>query len=141
MALPKHLWETTDHALNDLQVFIDSEIAKKQEKERLKNDRENTRKLRIRMTVEEELAEDTKVHEADDEYLIFYFKREKQILEGLYGKEWINFVKHPEYPRCDYEIHDSRKSSTSTSTISTSRRMSILGQMAGKSRIISPFYK
>ena len=82
MTLPKHLWESHDHALDNLQTFIDAEIGKKQEKERLKSDRERTRKMRSKKTIDEELDEDTKVVEPEEEYLSYYFQRERQIMQG-----------------------------------------------------------
>ena len=75
MTLPKHLWQSNEHALDNLQTFIDAEIAKKQEKERLKSDKERTRKMRSKKTIDEELEEDTKVEEPEDEYLQYYFTR------------------------------------------------------------------
>ena len=138
MTLPKHLWETTDITMDDLQAFIDAEIAKKQEKERLKNDREKTRRMRFKKTIEEELEEDTKVVEPDDEYLIFYFQREKQVMQSLYGSDWRSHLKHPEWPREDYEVQGSRRSS-STTTLSTTRKMDIVSSMSGRARTIAPF--
>ena len=75
MTLPKHLWQSNEHALDNLQTFIDAEIAKKQEKERLKSDKERTRKMRSKKTIDEELEEDTKVEEPEEEYLQYYFNR------------------------------------------------------------------
>ena len=75
MTLPKHLWQSNEHALDNLQTFIDAEIGKKQEKERLKSDKERTRKMRSKKTIDEELEEDTKVEEPEDEYLQYYFTR------------------------------------------------------------------
>ena len=143
MTLPKHLWEPTDLALEDLQAFIDAEIAKKQEKERLKNDREKTRRLRFKKTIDEELEEDTKVVEPDEEYLIFYFQREKQVMSGLYGSDWRSYLKHPEWPREDYQVAGSRRSSstTNTSALSTTRKSSIVQAMKGKAGTIAPFLK
>lgn len=140
MALPKHLWVNSDQGMDDLQAFIDNEIAKKQEKERLKNDREKTRRLRNKMTIDEELEEDTKVDEPEEEYLLFYFRREKQIMEALHGQNWRTFLRHQDLPRADYEIVESRRSSA-TSSISTTRRMSIVSGMSGKARTIAPFLK
>ena len=141
MTLPKHLWETNDHALDDLQAFIDTEIAKKQEKERLKNDREKTRKLRSKKTIDEELEEDTKVTEAEEDYLIFYFQREKQVMEGIYGREWKRHLKHPNLPREDYEVHASRRSSSTTTALSSTRRASIIQTMEKKAGFVAPFLK
>lgn len=142
MTLPKHLWEPTDLSLEDLQAFIDAEIAKKQEKERLKNDREKTRRLRFKKTIDEELEEDTKVVEPDDEYLIFYFQRERQVLSSLYGSDWRSYLKHPEWPREDYEVQGSRRSSsTTTSALSTTRKASIVSSMTGRARNVAAFLK
>ena len=55
------------------QAGLAGEIAK--EKERLKSDKERTRKMRSKKTIDEELEEDTKVEEPEEEYLQYYFNR------------------------------------------------------------------
>ena len=98
MTLPKHLWEPNTHALDGLQSFVDTEISKKQAKESLKSDH-TARKIRGKKPIDEVLEEDTKITETDEEYLMFYFQREKQLLHGLYGADWMSFIKHPDLPR------------------------------------------
>ena len=141
MTLPKHLWESSDHALDTLQSFVDAEIAKKQEKERLKSDQQKTRKLRSKKTIDEELEEDTRVTEPTEEYLMFYFARERQVMQGMYGSDWHSFLKHPNLPREEFETVGSRRSSSNTGTLTTTRRQDILGTMKGKASSISPFLK
>ena len=142
MTLPKHLWESSDQASDSLQSCVDSEIGKKQEKERLKSDREKTRKLRSKKSIDEELEEDTKVDEPDEEYLMFYFQRERHIMQGLYGHDWHSFLKHPNLPRENYETAGSRRSSSNTTgTLTSTRRSELLGTMKGKASSITPFLK
>ena len=121
--------------LDGLQSFVDTEIAKKQEKERLKSDRQ--RRKETKRSVEEELAEDTKIEETVEEFLHFYFRRERQVLEKIYGSEWLSYVKHPEFPREEFTAEDSRRDSSSSSTISASRRHSIVTRMQEKSKGIA----
>ena len=98
--------------------------------------------MRFKKTIDEELEEDTKVVEPDDEYLIFYFQRERQVLSNLYGSDWRSYLKHPEWPREDYEVQGSRRSSsTTTSALSTTRKQSIVSSMTGRARTIAPFLK
>ena len=50
MTLPKHLWQVTDQAVDDMQCCVDSEISKKVEKERFKHDGERSKKSRSKTT-------------------------------------------------------------------------------------------
>ena len=94
----------------------------------------------MKKTIEEELDEDTRVSDTEEEYMVFYFRRERQVMQGLYGNDWKNFVRHKNMPREEYQIEESRRTSE-TSTISSQRRMNILDTMKGKSSVISPFLK
>ena len=56
MTLPKHLWQVTDQAVDDMQCCVDSEISKKVEKERFKHDRERSKKSRSKTTIGKKYA-------------------------------------------------------------------------------------
>ena len=97
MTLPKHLWENPDQASDDLQCYVDSEISKKVEKERFKHDRERSKKSRMKHAIDEEIESDTKIPDSDEDYLLYYFRRERTVLTNMMGTDWRSFVKHPSW--------------------------------------------
>ena len=99
MTLPKHLWENPDQASDDLQCYVDSEISKKVEKERFKHDRERSKKSRMKHAIDEEIESDTKIPDSDEDYLLYYFRRERTVLTNMMGPDWRSFVKHPSWVR------------------------------------------
>ena len=107
--------------MDNLQEFIDSEIAKKEVKERIKLERaiENVGStVSAKKSWEQEIKEDTKVSETAEEYLRYYFGREKVIMEKLFGSDWKRHLNQPQWPRGKYvpdiEIEDERSGSVSS---------------------------
>lgn len=99
--------------VDNLQEFIDKEIAKKEAKERTKLDRaienvdnptqeQGQPSLPSKRTWEQEIKEDTKIPDTAEEILRYYFGREKIIMEKLFGMEWKKHAKHPDWPRERY---------------------------------------
>ena len=73
MTLPKHLWQVTDQAVDDMQCCVDSEISKKVEKERFKHDRERSKKSRSKTTIGKKEVCLKKVRLVSSEYLRQYW--------------------------------------------------------------------
>ena len=93
--------------VDNLQEFIDKEISKKEAKERAKLERaiadaDTGPSISTKKSWEQEIKEDTKIPDTAEELLRFYFKREKVIMEKLFGVDWIKHVKHPDWPRAKY---------------------------------------
>ena len=68
-----------------MQFFIDSEIAKKEEKDRIINDRQVSSVMAAKKTKswDDELRDDTKITESAGEFLSLYFLREKVVMEKV----------------------------------------------------------
>jgi len=98
--------------MDNLQEFIDKEIAKKEAKEKTKLDRalENVDVGMIEVGTsaptkkswEQDIKDGTKIHESAEELLRYYFNREKVIMEKLFGVDWKRHVKNPDWPRERY---------------------------------------
>ena len=69
-------------------MFIDGEIAKKEEKERLRGDRQATVSTKKKRTWEDDMADQTEVDETEEDFMRFYFVRERVIMERIFGTEW-----------------------------------------------------
>ena len=95
--------------VDNLQEFIDSEIKKKGEKERIKLQRAldaTEEGITTKRTWEQEIKEDTKLQESPDDFLRYYFEREKGIMEKIYGTDWKRHLKTPTWPRDKYTVVD-----------------------------------
>ena len=68
-----------------MQFFIDSEIAKKEEKDRIIHDRQVSSVMAAKKTKswDDELRDDTKITESAGEFLSLYFLREKVVMEKV----------------------------------------------------------
>ena len=71
--------------VDNLQFFIDSEIAKKEEKDRIIHDRQVSSVMAAKKTKswDDELRDDTKITESAGEFLSLYFLREKVVMEKV----------------------------------------------------------
>ena len=59
------------------------------EKERFKHDREKSKRSRMKTTIDDEIEEDTRVTDGDEEFLLFYFRRERQVLGNMFGHKYV----------------------------------------------------
>ena len=121
-----------------MQLFIDAEIAKKAEKERLQKDRP-TQAGKKKRTWEEDMADETEVDETEEDFLRFYFVRERVITERIFGGEWRRHLKNPQWQsrRDQYQIPEVRPSagsSSPTSSMSDERRSEVLMGMKAKTK-------
>ena len=109
--------------VDNLQEFIDLEIKKKAEKERIKLERALEKAeaaeagLPSKKNWEQEIKEDTKVQETPDELLRYYFARERAIMEKIFGTDWKKHLKNPDWPRDKYVMAE-RTTVGSVSSIS-----------------------
>ena len=113
--------------LDNLQLFIDSEIAKKEEKDRIIHDRQATSVAGATKKAkgwEEELRDDTRITESADEFLSLYFLREKVVMEKIFGGEWKKHLRHPHLNRDHYQVVsvDHKDGSESSETETTTRQ-------------------
>lgn len=91
-----------------------------------------------KMTWEEELKEDTKIEDTEEEFLKFYFFRERQVMEKVFGNDWKKHLKHPDLPRDEYQITETEiKDESSTSSMSSSRKQSIISGLSAKTKGIA----
>ena len=125
--------------MDNLQLFIDGEIAKKEEKERLRGDRQATVSTKKKRTWEDDMADQTEVDETEEDFMRFYFVRERVIMERIFGTEWRRHLKHPEWQhrRDQYQIPEVRPSagsSSPTSSMSDERRSSVIFGMRAKTK-------
>ena len=108
--------------VDNLQEFIDLEIKKKAEKERIKLERALEKAeaaeagLPSKKNWEQEIKEDTKVQETPDELLRYYFARERAIMEKIFGTDWKRHLKNPDWPRDKYVMVE-RTTSGSVSSV------------------------
>ena len=122
-----------------MQLYIDGEIAKKAEKERLQKDRPTTQSGKKKRTWEEDMADETEVDDTEEDFLRFYFVRERVITERIFGGEWRRHLQNPQWQsrRDQYQIPEVRPSagsSSATSSMSDERRSEVLLGMRGKTK-------
>lgn len=121
-----------------MQLYIDGEIAKKAEKERLQKDRPTeTKGGKKKRTWEEDMADETEVDDTEEDFLRFYFVRERVITERIFGGEWRRHLQNPQWQsrRDQYQIPEVRPSagsSSPTSSMSDERRSEVLLGMRAK---------
>ena len=132
--------------LDNLQLFIDAEIAKKAEKDRLSKGQEPTKSGKKKRTWEEDMQAETEVDETEEDFLRFYFVRERVITERIFGGEWRRHLKNPQWQsrRDQYQIPEVRPSagsSSPTSSMSDERRSEVLLGMKGKTKGMLQFLK
>ena len=136
--------------VENLQEFIDKEIAKKEAKERSKVNRaiervddenleEGRPSLPTKRTWEQEIKEDTKIPDTAEEILRYYFGREKIIMEKLFGADWKKHAKHPEWPRERYtaiiEKKKKMKEKRASSSDSSDEERKILDKKSKAERL------
>ena len=46
----------------------------------------------MKTTIDDEIEEDTRVTDGDEEFLLFYFRRERQVLGNMFGHKYV--LKH-----------------------------------------------
>ena len=120
-------------------MYIDGEIAKKAEKERLQKDRPTTQSGKKKRTWEDDMQNETDVDDTEEDFLRFYFVRERVIMERIFGGEWRRHLKNPQWQsrRDQYQIPEVRPSagsSSPTSSMSDERRSELLLGLRTKAR-------
>ena len=85
------------------------------------------------------MADETQVDETEEDFLRFYFVRERVITERIFGGEWRRHLKNPQWQsrRDQYQIPEVRPSagsSSPTSSMSDDRRSSVLMGMKAKTK-------
>ena len=43
----------------------------------------------MKTTIDDEIEEDTRVTDGDEEFLLFYFRRERQVLGNMFGHKYV----------------------------------------------------
>ena len=138
-----------------MQLYIDAEIGKKAEKERLmmKGEKEGGPDGGVvsgggkkKKTWEQKMAVETEVDETEEDFLRFYFVRERVIMERIYGGEWRRHLRHYEWQsrRDQYqvpEVRPSAGSSSPTSSMSDDRRSEVAMKMRSRTRGFLNFLK
>ena len=85
------------------------------------------------------MADETEVDETEEDFLRFYFVRERVITERIFGGEWRRHLKNPQWQsrRDQYQIPEVRPSagsSSPTSSMSDERRSEVLMGMKAKTK-------
>ena len=85
------------------------------------------------------MADETEVDETEEDFLRFYFVRERVITERIFGGEWRRHLKNPQWQsrRDQYQIPEVRPSagsSSPTSSMSDERRSEVLLGMKAKTK-------
>ena len=53
---------------------------------------------------EQEIKEHTKIEGSPDDFLRFYFTREEEVLQKIFGIDWKRHIRHTKWPREKYVI-------------------------------------
>ena len=85
------------------------------------------------------MQDETEVDETEEDFLRFYFVRERVITERIFGGEWRRHLKNPQWQsrRDQYQIPEVRPSagsSSPTSSMSDERRSEVLLGMKAKTK-------
>lgn len=98
-----------------VQEFIEDEIIKKLELERLQDERKERLQeaakpsARKKRTDREEFDLERRVDWYSGDYFKGYFSREKGVMFGTYGEDWMEQLRHQDLPRKQYHMEEKRR--------------------------------
>ncbi len=88
--------------------FMEDQTARKSGAQR----EEDAKGLEQQVLLDDDFESERHVEWEEKAYLKAYFRREKAVLEGVFGEPWKDHLKHPELPRKKYYVEEKRRDSS-----------------------------